>query len=154
MRSLRGHVLRPAALFGLLAACIIYFHFLFTVILPALAICFFAIKIADRKALWRQGAIALAAFALAFMPVIPRLQSLFHTSGNYVFAETPKLMVLLLTLAPGWLAYRTLRSLGPGPDSDPLRHERGNIDPRFRSPLPACRDSRNCALLGFARQSD
>ena len=94
-----------AALFGLSAACIVYFHFLFTVILPALAICFFAIKIGDRKALWRQGAVALAAFALAFIPVIPRLQYLFHTSGNYVFAETPKLVDLLLTLAPGWLAY-------------------------------------------------
>src|SRR5271165_1178150 len=54
-----------AALFGVSAACIVYFHFLFAVILPALAISFFVVKSGDRKALWRQSGVALAAFALA-----------------------------------------------------------------------------------------
>ena len=94
-----------AALFGVLAACIVYFHFLLIVILPALALCFIALKIGDRKALWRQGAVALAAFALAFLPVIPGLLYMFHTSGDHVFDVAPKLVDLLLTLAPGWLAY-------------------------------------------------
>jgi Dolichyl-phosphate-mannose-protein mannosyltransferase len=94
-----------AALFGVLGACTVYFHFLLIVILPALAICFIAIKIGDRKALWRQGGVALAAFALAFLPVIPGLRYMFHTSGDHVFADPPKLMELLLTLAPGWLVF-------------------------------------------------
>lgn len=94
-----------AAVFGLLAACIAYFHLLFTVILPALAICFIAAKIDDRKALWRQGGVAVAVFALAFLPLIPISQYLFHTTGNHVFAETPKLRDLLLTLAPWRMGY-------------------------------------------------
>ncbi len=93
-----------AAMFGLSAACIVYFHFLLIVILPALALCFIALKIGDRKALWRQGAVALAAFALAFLPVIPGLRYMFHTSGIHVFDVAPKLVDLLVTLAPGWLA--------------------------------------------------
>ena len=43
-----------AALFGLSAACIVQFQLLFAVILPALAVCFVALKIGDRKTLWRQ----------------------------------------------------------------------------------------------------
>ena len=78
-----------AALFGLSAACIVYFQFLFVVILPALVICFFAIKAADRKTLWRQFGVALLTFALAFLPVIPGLRYMFHTSGVHVFAGTP-----------------------------------------------------------------
>lgn len=94
-----------AALFGLSAACIVYFHLLLIVILPALAICFIAVKIGDRKALWRQGGVALAAFALAFLPVIPGLQYMFHSSGIHVFAEAPKLRELGSTLALRGLAF-------------------------------------------------
>lgn len=94
-----------AVWFGVLGACIVYFHFMLIVILPALALCFIALKIRDRKALWRQGAIALAAFAVVFLPVIPGLRYMFHTSSDHVFADPPKLMELLLTLAPGWLVY-------------------------------------------------
>src|SRR5580704_15235552 len=76
-----------AALFGLSAACIVYFQFLFVVILPALVSCFFAIKVADRKTLWRQFGIALVAFALAFLPVIPGLLYMFRTSAVHVYAS-------------------------------------------------------------------
>jgi hypothetical protein len=93
-----------AALFGVLGACILYFHFLVIVILPALAIGFIAVKIGDRKALWRQGAVALAAFALAFLPVIPGLRYMLHTSSDHVWDEAPKLADLGWTLAPEWLA--------------------------------------------------
>jgi hypothetical protein len=95
----------PAALLGFLAACIVYFHLLMIVILPALAICFVTIKIGDRRALWRQGGVALAVFALAFLPVIPGLRYMFQTSGTHVFDEAPELSELGWTLAPGWLAY-------------------------------------------------
>ena len=100
-----------AALFGLSAASIGYFQFIFTVILPALAICFFAIKIGDRKALWRQGGVAFAAFTLAFLPVIPVLRLMFHTRGTHVFDEAPKLADLCWTLAPEWLAFILLGTI-------------------------------------------
>ena len=94
-----------AALFGLAAAGIGHFQFIFTVILPALAICFFAVKMGDRKTLWRQGTVALAAFTLAFLPVIPVLLVMFHTRGTHVFDGAPKLADLRWTLAPELLGY-------------------------------------------------
>jgi hypothetical protein len=92
-----------AALFGLSASCIVWFQFLFIDILPALALCYFAIKECDRKTLWRQFGVAFVAFALAFVPVIPSLQYLFRTGKNHVVETAPNLLSLLMTLAPGWL---------------------------------------------------
>jgi hypothetical protein len=68
-------------------------------ILPAPAICFFAVKTGHRKTVWRQAGVALAAFALAFLPVIPGLQHMFHSSGTHVYSEVPSLGVLIWTLA-------------------------------------------------------
>ena len=87
-----------AALFGLLAASIVEFQLLFAAILPALAICFIALKMGDRKTLWRQLSIALVVFAVACLPAIPRLQYMMHTSGTHVFAEAPRLLQLVSTL--------------------------------------------------------
>jgi Dolichyl-phosphate-mannose-protein mannosyltransferase len=92
------------ALFGFSAACIVQFQLLFAVILPALAICFIALKIGDRKILWRQLSVALVVFALAFLPVIPRLRYMFHTSGTHVFSEAPSLLQLGSTLTIRGLA--------------------------------------------------
>jgi hypothetical protein len=89
-----------AALFGLLAAWIVWFHFLFATILPALVLCFFIVKIGNRKALWRQFRVAFAVFLLAFLPVIPGLQSLFHTAGIHVFEADPRPLDIVLTLVP------------------------------------------------------
>jgi uncharacterized membrane protein len=87
-----------AALFGFSAACIVYFQFLFAVILPALLIGFFALKTADRKILWRQFGVALVAFALAFLPIIPGMRFMFHTSSIHVFDQPPVLLELRQTL--------------------------------------------------------
>ena len=87
-----------AGLFGFSAACIVYLQLLFAVILPALAICFIALKIGDRKTLLRQLGIALVVFALAFLPIIPRLGYMVHTSGTHVFSEAPSLSDLAQTL--------------------------------------------------------
>jgi hypothetical protein len=87
-----------AALFGLLAAGIVEFQLLFAAILPALAVCFVASKIADRKTLWRQLSVALAVFVLGFLPAIPRLQYMMHTSGTHVFSEAPRLLQLVSTI--------------------------------------------------------
>ena len=87
-----------AALFGFLAASIVEFQLLFAAILPALAVCFIASKIGDRKTLWRQLGIALVVFTLAFLPAIPRLQYMMHTSGTHVFSEAPRLLQLVSTI--------------------------------------------------------
>ena len=87
-----------AALFGLLAAGIVEFQLLFAAILPALVVCFIASKVGDRKTLWRQLGIALAVFALACLPAIPRVQYMMHTSGTHVFSEAPKLLQLVSTI--------------------------------------------------------
>jgi hypothetical protein len=83
-----------AALFGFLAASIVYFQFLFAVILPALALCFFIRKAGDRKAFWRQVSVALVVFAVAFLPVIPGMRYMFHSSGIHVFDTAPTLVTL------------------------------------------------------------
>ena len=87
-----------AALFGLSAALIVEFQLLFATILPALAICFIAVKIGNRKTLWRQLGIAVVVFAVAFLPVIPRLQYMMRTSGTHVFSEAPRLLQLVSTI--------------------------------------------------------
>ncbi len=87
-----------AALFGLMAALIVEFQLLFATIVPALAICFIALKIHDRKTLWRQLGIAVAVFVVAFLPVIPRLQYMMRTSGTHVFSEAPRLLQLVSTI--------------------------------------------------------
>jgi hypothetical protein len=91
-----------AALFGLTAACIVWFHYLFGVILPALVLCFIAVKFRHRKALWKQFRIALVVFVLAFLPVIPGLLYVVRTSKSHVFEVAPNLGDLIWTLAPGW----------------------------------------------------
>jgi hypothetical protein len=80
-----------AALFAFLAASIVYFQFLFAVALPALALCFFSRKISDRKAYWRQICVALVVFVIAFLPVIPGMRYMFHSSGVHVFDVAPTL---------------------------------------------------------------
>jgi hypothetical protein len=87
-----------AALFGLSAACIVQFQLLFAVILPALLICFLALKGGKGKSFWRQLGVALVAFALAFLPAICRLQTLYRTSSTHVFATAPRLAQLGSTL--------------------------------------------------------
>lgn len=91
-----------AALFGLSAAFIVYFHFLGGAILPALALCFLVVKIGDRKNFWRQMTVALIVFSLAFVLVIPGLLYMLRTRGNHVFDDPPPFRELAWTFAPGW----------------------------------------------------
>jgi hypothetical protein len=90
-----------AALFGITAACIVYFQLLFIVILPALALCFFWLRMSGHKISWRQFAVGLAAFVLGFLPVIPGLRYILHTSGSHTFADAPRLEEVRSVLALG-----------------------------------------------------
>ena len=91
-----------AALFGILAATVVYFHYLFAAILPAFAICFFLIKTGDRKTMWLQFSIASAVIFLLFLPLIPGLEYSFHTSGSHVYEEPPRVIDAIRTLVPWW----------------------------------------------------
>ncbi len=95
-----------AAAFGIAAGASTHFQFLFGTVLLVLAVCFLASKARDVKTLARQGAIALGAFALVFLPVLPDLLHIFRDRQEYVFERTaPNLLELGSTLAPVWMAY-------------------------------------------------
>lgn len=94
-----------AALFGLTAAGIIWFHYLFGVILPALVLCFIVFKVRDRRTFLRQFSVALAAFTLAMLPVIPGVVVMLRTSRTHVYEVAPTPADLARTLAPGFLLF-------------------------------------------------
>lgn len=96
---------RLAALFGFLSAFIVWFHYLFAVILPALLLCFFILKARDSKTMWRQCGVALGAFALACLPMIPGLRFLFGSAATHICDLPPKLDDLIQTFGPGWLPF-------------------------------------------------
>jgi len=92
---------RYAILFGISAAGIFYFHYLFGVILAAFAF----ILIGTRGREWRlfapQFAVACVMFVVVMLPVISRLAYLFRTGPTHVFANSPRSTDLLITIAPG-----------------------------------------------------
>ncbi len=92
-----------AALFGLSAACIVWFQFLFAVILPFLVVCFFVFKRGERRTAWRQFGVALVAFVLAVLLTVPGLLFLIRTRAMHVFDTAPKLSALAAMFAPGWM---------------------------------------------------
>ncbi len=104
LRLRRSDSLLLAALFGSSAAAILWFQYLFAVMLPALLLCFFVVKIDNRRAMWRQFLTALAAFAIVFLPAVPGLLYLFHTASTHVFEPAPHLSDLFWTLAPRGLS--------------------------------------------------
>ena len=92
-----------AALLGFVAACIVYFHFLFTLILPVFAICFFVVKVGDRKVRVRQLIVAVVTFGVAILPTTRGLLFTFQTRSTHVYDVAPNWMQLAAALAPGWL---------------------------------------------------
>jgi hypothetical protein len=86
-----------------MAAVIVSFHYLFAVILPALLVGFFIVKSGNRKG--PQFGVAIAIFTLAFLPIIPGLLFLLHTTGTHVYTPPPPISSLIWTLAPGLLLY-------------------------------------------------
>lgn len=92
-----------AALFGLLAALVVWFHYLFGVILPALVIVFWVVRREQRRAVWTQFGVAMVAFVAAFVPVLSGLGYLFSTGTSHVFERPPGISALIGTLVPGWV---------------------------------------------------
>lgn len=94
-----------AAIFGFLSACILYAHYLFIGILPALLLCLFVFKRHTPKILWRQFAIAIAVFAAACLPIIPGVRFMLHTGGAHVYDPSPNTGDLIWTIAPGFIPF-------------------------------------------------
>jgi hypothetical protein len=83
-----------AVLFGLSTACMVQFHLLFAAILPALLVCFVALKIQEGWVFWQQLGAALVAFVLSLLPALHKFEIMYHTSSTHVFAAAPRLAQL------------------------------------------------------------
>ncbi len=122
--------MRQAILFGAAAAGILYFHYLFSAILPAFAIYYLAVRQRSIKADARQLAAVLASFTLVALPLIVRVVGLYQTRGTHVVQELRHpVLTALNTLVPmqtliGFVAIVFLAALVrkvslPGRDSFP-----------------------------------
>lgn len=92
--------MRYAILFGAAAAGILYFHYLFAVILPAFAIYYLWLRGCSIRAGAAQLTAMLCSFALVSLPQVPRFVELLRTRQAHTFAEAPKTLIVLGTLAP------------------------------------------------------
>ena len=99
-----------AALFGIAAAGIFYFHYLFASILAALAVYYLLTRRSSLRADLRQIGVALGCFAIFLLPVLPRLKYIYQTRTTHSFAAAPQWTSVLQVLNPGrgscwyWLA--------------------------------------------------
>jgi len=101
VRWMSGHEMRQAILFGAAAAGILYFHYLFSAILPAFAIYYLVARWGFIKQDVRQLAAVLASFAVLALPVFFRIASLYQARVTHVVQEMPHpVLTALNTLAP------------------------------------------------------
>lgn len=111
LRLRKSKSLLLAALFGLLTALIVSFHFLLGVIAPALLLGFIIVKQDDRKGMVKQFVVAIAVFALAVAPQVPCMRYLFHTGKTHVYEKAPGFWDLFWTIAPTWVVVALLISI-------------------------------------------
>jgi hypothetical protein len=97
-----------AVLLGLSTAGVIWFHYLFAVIAPALVTCLFVVKRGSGKALWRQLGAAACGFALGSLPVIPGLLNMFRTRATHVFEPAPEWGKVIMAVVPSLGAFGVL----------------------------------------------
>ncbi len=90
-----------AALFGIAAAGIFYFHYLFASILVALAVYYLLTRHASLRDDLRQIGIALGCFAIVLLPVLPRLKYIYQTRTTHSFADAPQWTSVFQVLNPG-----------------------------------------------------
>lgn len=91
----------PAVLLGLATAGVMWFHYLFAVIGPALVVCFFVVKRGSGRAMWRQLGAAACGFAAGMAPVVPGIAKMFRTRGTHVYLGAPVWRDLLVMVTPG-----------------------------------------------------
>jgi hypothetical protein len=93
--------MRGAVLFGIAAAAILYFHYLFGVILPVFAVYYLALRWRSIKADARQLAALMVTFLAIAAPLLVRVASLYRGRTTHVVQPMPHpLLTTLNTLAP------------------------------------------------------
>ena len=107
-----------AALFGLAATSIVQIQLLFAVILPALLLCFLALKNRKSKSFWRQLSVASASFGLGLLAAVHRLRvgCCVHHRGSFCHENPPA----HLRKSPGPLDDSPLSLRGAGASLDPV----------------------------------
>jgi hypothetical protein len=100
VRWITGHQMRQAILFGAAAAGILYFHYLFSAILPAFAIYYLVVRGRSIKSDTRQLTAVMASFTLLALPLIYRVAVLYQTRETHAVQKLPPVWVALNTLAP------------------------------------------------------
>lgn len=101
IRWISARETKEAILFGIAAAGVLYFHYLYASILPAFAIYYLAVKGRSIKEEARQIVAMLASSTFVSLPLLYRVASLYHTRQNHIVQEMrhPGLVVLN-TLVP------------------------------------------------------
>jgi len=79
-----------AALFGIAAAGIFYFHYLFATILLAIALYYLLTRYSQLRNDLPQIGVALGCFAFFLLPVLPRLKYIYQTRTMHSFAPAPQ----------------------------------------------------------------
>ena len=101
LRWMKTHKTRDAALFGVAAAGIFYFHYLFATILLAIALYYLLTRFSQLRNDLPQIGVALGCFALFLLPVLPRLKYIYQTRTMHSFAPAPPLAWVSDILNPG-----------------------------------------------------
>ncbi len=101
LRWMKTRSTASAALFGMAAAGIIYFHYLFASILVALAVYYLLSRRSALRSDLRQIGIALGCFGILLLPVLPRLKYIYQTRTMHSFADAPQWTWILEILNPG-----------------------------------------------------
>ena len=101
LRWMKTNSTRDAALFGMAAAGIFYFHYLFATILLAIALYYLLTRFSQLRNDLPQIGVALGCFALVLLPVLPRLKYIYQTRTMHSFAPAPPLTWVSDVLNPG-----------------------------------------------------
>jgi hypothetical protein len=101
LRWIKTSEMQYAAFFGMAAAGIFCFHYLFATILGALALYYLVSRGSVLLRNLGQIAVAVGCFALFLLPVLPRLRYIYETRAAHSFASAPQLMDVLQVLNPG-----------------------------------------------------
>lgn len=149
LRLRHSRSLTLAALFGISVALPIWFHTLAATFAPAMLVAFFLVKSGSRRDLWRQLAVSLAAFTVAFLPLIPGILYLLHTGKSHVFEPPPTLYSLFWTLAPGGLPFVYSVFATVALIVVALKPRNATPAPRPAEPFPPTRSLLICATIGL-----
>ncbi|HEU5234254.1 MAG TPA: glycosyltransferase family 39 protein [Terriglobales bacterium] len=101
LRWMERNTTARATTFGIALGSVFYFHYLFSVILGALAIVFVVFKRREWNSYQRNFAISMLPFGVMMLPVIPRVLWIAQTTQSHVYLGLPRPADLFITVVPG-----------------------------------------------------